>query len=105
MKKAFFGMVLMAVSISAYSGKDVSGTTVGYVYQPDLSPTEFEFEANRSHSCGSSLYRVQSNDEATANRKFSMVLAAFTADKKLSFHDKEICSGSRSLVSWIRITN
>ncbi len=101
----FLMFLTIALSSSLYAAEDVSGRTVNYVYQPDLAPTEFEFEANRQHDCGSSLYRVRSNDEATAGRKFSIVLAAFSAGKKIAFHDTGQCSGSRAIVSWVRITN
>lgn len=105
MKKYLFIFMSISLTFSAFAAEDVSGRTVNYVYQPDLAPTEFEFDANRTHSCGSTLYRVKSNDEATADRKFSLILAAFASGKKISFHDTGTCSGSRSIVSWIRITN
>lgn len=104
MKRLLLSM-LVVFSPVAIAAENVSGQIVNYVYQPDLAPTEFEFAANRSHECGSSLYRVRSNDEATASRKFSIVLASFVSGKKLSFHDTGQCSGSRAIVSWVRITN
>lgn len=105
MKKMLLFVVLFGASFVASAAEDVHGRTVGYVYQPDLAPTEFEFEANRQHGCGSSLYRVRSNDEATASRKFSLVLAAFASGKKIAFHDTGACVSGRAVVAWVRITN
>lgn len=105
MKKSLLTAALVLSVNSVFAGTDVAGKTVNYVYQPDLAPTEFEFEAARTNSCGSRLYRVQSSNEAIANRKFSMVLAAFTSGKKIAFHDKEVCVNGRSLVAWVRIVN
>jgi len=102
--KYFLFVVVLIVSSSASAAKDVSGRTIDYVYQPDLAPTEFDFAANLTHGCGTNIYRVRSNDEATANRKFSIILAAFTSGKKIAFHDTEVCAGNRSIVSWVRIT-
>ena len=97
-------LFFIVCSLNAYAGKDVSHATVTYVYQPDLAPTEFEFSSDKPNACGSSLYRVQSNDVDTANRKFAIILAAYTAGKNIAFHDKEVCAGSRSTVTWVRIT-
>lgn len=105
MKKLLLTAALVFISSSTLAGTDVDGQTVSFVYQPDLAPTEFEFEASRPNSCGSRLYRVQSNNETIANRKFSIVLAAFTSGKKIAFYDKEECIGGRSLVAWVRIVN
>lgn len=96
---------MFALSFSVFAAKDVTSSTVIYVYQPDLAPTEFEFNANVANSCGSQLYRVQSSHEAIASRKFALVLAAYTAGKKLAFHDSEVCVSGRSLVKWVRIIN
>ena len=105
MKNILLGAMLVITALPVLAGEDAHGKTISYVYQPDLAPTEFEFNANRTHGCGSSLYRVKSNDAATASRKFAIVLAAFTSGKKLAFHDTGVCAGSRSIVSWVRITN
>lgn len=107
MKKIKFvlAICLLQASSLALAGKDVSGASVSYVYQWDSEGTVFEFEASVPHSCGSSLYRVTSPNETVANRKFSLVLSAFMADKKIAFHDKEQCEGTRSIVTWVRITN
>lgn len=105
MKNIVFIVLLVCFSVSAFSAEDVSGQTVSYVYQPDLAPTEFDFDVGKTHGCGSTMYRVKSNDETTANRKFSLILAAFSSGKKVSFHDSGVCSGNRSIVTWVRITN
>ncbi|MCO7223347.1 hypothetical protein [Pleionea sp. CnH1-48] len=103
--KTFISIVIGVMALPAIAGKDVNDRTVNYVYQPDLAPTEFEFSANRTNACGTDLYRVQSPDEATADRKFSLVLAAFTTKKKLSFHDTEVCKSGRAVVSWVKLVN
>lgn len=107
MKKIRFVLTILLLQASSVvlAGKDISGASVNYVYQWDSEGTVFEFEASVPHACGSSLYRVTSPSETVANRKFSLVLSAFMADKKLAFHDKEQCEGARSIVTWVRITN
>ena len=105
MKKLIIAAFIATASFNTMAGKDIATSSVNYVYQPDLAPTEFEFNASVANSCGSSLYRVKSNEVETANRKFAIVLAAFASGKSLAFHDKEQCEGSRSLVSWVRIKN
>jgi len=86
-----------------YAAKDITASGVNYIYQLDSDPTTFEFSASVAHSCGSNLYRVKSPNEAVANRKFSLVLTAFTTNGKLTFHDTEQCEGSRSVVAWVRL--
>ena len=98
-------VVCLIFSLPVNAAKNVNNSSVNYVYQQDTSPTDFEFQSNVAHSCGSSLYRVKSNDTEVANRKFSIVLTAFTTGKNLAFHDSEVCEGNRSIVSWVRITN
>ncbi len=95
-----------SLSLVAHAQKNVLNTTVEYVYQRDTEPTVFEFRASIPHGCGGGfIYRVESPSEAVTSRKFALVLAAFTAGKKLSFYDTEQCNGSRSIVSWVRIVN
>jgi len=104
MKKLFM-LTALAFASPSFAAKDIMQSEIVYVYQPDLAPTEFEFQSNIANSCGSHLYRVKSNDEATAQRKFSIVLTAFSTGKNLAFNDTETCQGSRSIVSWVRVTN
>jgi len=104
MKKTL-GIITLIMSCYAFGGIDVGDTTVNYVYQLDSEATTFEFYSSKPNNCGSHLYRVKSPNEAVANRKFSLVLTAFTANKKLGFHDTQICEGYRSIVSWVRLTN
>ncbi len=103
MKKIIF-LLFVCISIPSFAAKDIHRSKVDYVYQLDSDSTVFEFMSNVSHSCGGKLYRVKSPNEAVANRKFSMVLTAFTADKNLAFHDTQNCEGNRSVVAWVRIT-
>lgn len=103
--KILLTAILMCFTSLAFSAEDVVGKTIEFVYQPDLAVTEFDFAANRQNGCGSNLYRVSSADVQIANRKFSLVLAAFSAGKKLSFHDRGVCEGNRSMVSWVKITS
>jgi hypothetical protein len=101
--KSVLGIILLVISGQVLAGKDISTSTVNYVYQLDGDATVFEFNSSVHHACGSSLYRVRSSNVAVANRKFSLVLTAFTADKKLAFHDTQKCEGNRSVVAWIRL--
>lgn len=94
---------LFFISFESHAGVDVSSSKVVYVYQQDLPPSEFEFRSDRPNNCGSTLYRVKSNNETIANRKFAIVLSALMSDKDLAFRDTQICDGSRSVVSWVRI--
>jgi len=103
--KILVSLITFLPIIAFSADENVSGVYINYVYQQDLAPTEFEFSLSRQHDCGSGIYRVVSNNEAVANRKFSLVLAAFTSGKKISFHDIGECFENRTLVSWIRITN
>ncbi|MCP3669491.1 MAG: Spc97/Spc98 family protein [Gammaproteobacteria bacterium] len=102
--KIFLRFFLLGISSQVFAG-DVGSSVVNFVYQRDLPDTEFEFSSNISHGCGSSLYRVSSFTPIVANRKFSVVLTAFTAGKNLAFHDTGVCEGDRSIVSWVRVTN
>ena len=104
MKKIFL-VALAFLSFPAFSAENVYGTSVSYVYQVGSEPTQFDFQSSRTNECGSSLYRVTSDDVHIANRKFSLVLAAFISGKRLAFHDTGTCAGNRALVSWVRITN
>ncbi|MGR5378750.1 hypothetical protein [Vibrio harveyi] len=97
-------LFLLIFTASATAGKDVLESKIDYIYQLDSDSTVFEFKSTIKNQCGSNLYRVKSPNEAVANRKFSLVLAAFTTDKNLAFHDTESCEGLRSIVAWVRIT-
>jgi len=89
------------------AGADVQGQTVGYVYQFNSSDsTMFDVHVpTRTHECGSSLYRSTSTSDAIADRKFALILAAFTSNKKISFRETGVCDGNRMKISWVRITN
>ena len=97
--------ILIFLTVPALAGKDVSSSMINYVYQLDSDETVFEFNSSVKHGCGSHLYRVESPSAAVANRKFALVLAAFMGGKKIAFHDRESCLGSRSSVAWIRLIN
>ncbi|MBA6258241.1 MULTISPECIES: hypothetical protein [unclassified Colwellia] len=102
-KKAIVASVLVFISNFTFAAKDISSSTVNYVYQLDSDATVFEFSASVSHSCGSNLYRVKSPNESVANRKFSLILTAFTTNGKVAFHDTQSCEGNRSVVAWVRL--
>ena len=103
MKKSLL-CILLLISSPLWAGKDVGKSKVSYIYQLDTDSTVFEFNSTVRHECGSTLYRVKSPTEAVADRKFALVLTAFTTDNNLAFHDTGVCEGIRSVVSWIRIT-
>ena len=96
--KNLLTLILLLSSVSSFAGKDISSSEVVFVYQPDLNPNEFEFNSTVPNGCGSNLYRVVSEHESIGNRKFSIVLTAFTVGNKLAFHDKQTCVSGRSLV-------
>jgi len=105
--KHYLIIIIIFFTSTIHAAEDVHGLTVGYVYQFD-HPDSTVFDINipsRPHSCGSTLYRSYSSSDAIANRKFSLVLTAFTSSKKISFHDTGVCEGTRMKVAWIRITN
>lgn len=102
-KYFLIGVLCLSPSL-CFAGKDISSSTVEYVYQLDSDATVFEFGSSIvSTTCGFSNYRVESPNVDVANRKFALVLAAFTAGKKLAFHDTETCESGRSVVSWVRL--
>jgi len=93
-------------SIAGQAG-DVHGLVIESVYQPDFdNTTTFDIIVkNHTNSCGTRLYRSVSSSEAIANRKFSLVLTAFTSGKKISLYDLGECDYNRSKAGWIRITD
>ena len=105
----FLPVVFMLFGLAnfAYAGQDVFNLEVEYVYQQSFDDsTTFEFAVkNRSHSCGSNLYRSRSPSDSIAQRKFSLILAAFTSGKKVSINETGACEGSRMVVEWVRITH
>ena len=98
-------LVLSFASAMAFAARDVAGASVSQVYQWDSDGIAFDFEASVPHSCGSSLYRVTSPNQVVSDRKFTLILTAFAAGKKIAFHDTGVCDGTRSLASWVRITD
>ena len=101
--KIIITTVLMCVSCLSFAARGVDSSKVEYVYQLDSDATVFEFSSSVSNGCGSTLYKVKSPNEAVANRKFSLVLIAFTTNGYLTFYDTQICEGTRSVVGWIRL--
>lgn len=82
---------------------DVGPVKLNYVYQLD-SPDSFDFRVlGRTTSCGSTLYRIQNTDAAVLDRKFSIAMSALLANKDVEFFEKDVCTGGRMLVGWIRI--
>jgi len=110
MKKTLmiFALLYANVTLPVFAqGADVYGLTVGYVYQFDSSNSTV-FDINipaRPHACGTTIYRSSSNSDAIANRKFTLVVTAFTANKKIAFRETGECEGNRMKVAWIRLTN
>ena len=102
--KHLLTFLLALLSLPTLAAKDVLNSKINYVYQLDSDATVFEFQSNVPNGCGGHLYRVHSPNEAVANRKFSLVLTAFTTDANLAFHDTESCApGNRSIVAWVRL--
>ena len=103
--KFIVSLFILLVSLQAFSAVSVGPINVHYVYQLDSRPTVFEFSTNTVNGCGSFHYRVKSPNVPVAERKFSLVLAAFIHNKKIMFADSQVCDGDRALVEWVRIVN
>lgn len=99
----FTFFVFIQFELSA--AEDVLNKQVSNVYQLDSDATVFEIRTDEPNSCGGVYWRVKSPNEAVANRKFSLVLTAFTTKSAISFHDTGVCESNRSVVSWIRLSN
>jgi|GEM_PF-1238631 len=110
--KQFIGLVFLVLGFSfqCFAGKDITRSQVEHISQLNSDPTIFEFYSSVSNQCGTNSYRVKSPNETIANRKFAIVLAAFTANKNLAFHDASfnnpaLCESGRAVVEWVRISN
>jgi len=98
----------LALSISIFtSAAPQTELSVQYVYQVDnADPTAFDFAVPAIiHACGSNIYRVFSNSEAAAERKFRMVMSVFKRDKKwsLSINELDSCDANRMKVGWVQL--
>ena len=102
MNKIILSTYLAFLSVNAFAA-ELNLNSVSYVYEIGESNT-FDFSSGPTHECGTNLYRVSSPSADSVNRKFSLVLSAFMADKKLIVNT-EVCTGNRMKVSWIRLTN
>ncbi|MEM1052994.1 MAG: hypothetical protein AAGI28_12965 [Pseudomonadota bacterium] len=102
-------LCVLATPTQVYAqAQAVTGLTVNYVYQLHHVADSFEFEAamGQPHACGSKLYRVTDMDPDRLARHFTLVLTAFTTDKKLSIWETGVCAGGgRMSVGWTRLTN
>lgn len=76
---------LVAQNLAAQS--DVLNQKVKSVYQMDHFDGEFLFETGNSNGCDGKWFKVKSPSESIANRKFSIVLAAYTSDRTIAFYD------------------
>ncbi len=103
--KIIFGLFFLVACTQAFAAVGVGPATVNYVYQLDSDSTVFEFSISAVNSCGSYHYKVKSPNEDVANRKFSLVLAAFSSGKRIMFADMQVCEGDRTVVSWVRLVN
>ena len=93
-----FICLLLPIGVFAES-KTISKIDYVYVLNTEKS---FDFSGGQNHECGSNLYRTNDATEEITNRKFSLVLAAYTAGKKVIINT-EGCAGSRMKFGWIRI--
>lgn len=101
-------IAVLALSISVFaSAAPQTGLSVQYVYQVDnADPTSFDFAVpEMTHGCGSNIYRVFSNSEAAAERKFRMVMSVFKKDQKwsLSINELDSCDANRMKVGWVQL--
>lgn len=76
---------------------------VGYVYVLEDGQS-FDFAAGANHECGTNIYRTRADDAGVLNRKFSLILTAYTAGKRLTINTSN-CDGNRLLFNWVRLHN
>lgn len=74
---------------------------ISYVYVLDDGQS-FDFSAGAHHECGTNIYRTRAADAGILNRKFSLVLTAYTARKRLTINTSG-CDGNRLLFNWVRL--
>lgn len=74
---------------------------VGYVYVLEDGQS-FDFASGVNHECGTNIYRTRADNPDVLNRKFSLVLTAYTARKRLTINTDN-CDGNRLLFNWVRI--
>jgi len=98
--KNFIFVVGLVMTLGA-TAEPKTISKVDYVYVLDVERS-FDFSGGSNHECGSNLYRTTAATEDIANRKFSLLLAAFTAVKKVVINT-EGCSGNRMKFGWVRI--
>lgn len=104
MKNIFVLAVTIGLVMSSYVyGETRTIEKVDYVYVLDAEKS-FDFSGGNTHECGSNLYRTITPTEEIANRKFSVVLTAFSAGKKVILNT-EGCSGNRMLFGWVRVSD
>lgn len=96
----FFLILTFSVLATNVLAKTKTISKVNYVYVLDIERS-FDFSGD-THECGSNIYRTKTETEEIANRKFSLVLAAYTAGKRLTI-DTRGCDGNRMLFGWVRI--
>jgi hypothetical protein len=99
----FVTVLLVSFFETAYAGT-VGPVEIEAVYQLD-TPTAFDFIISRQNTCGSYFYRVESPNEEIAARKMSLVTVAFTAGKRIEFHEESCIGNNRMKVVWIKLVN
>ncbi len=100
MKQSIAALLLLLISTHS-SAESVSLDSINYVYELN-SQHSFDFAGGASHHCGSNQYRVKSTSSESIARKFSIVLAAFIAEKRIIVNAGD-CEGDRRIVGWVRI--
>lgn len=101
MKVIILLLTVMLASGVAAESKNID--KIDYVYVLDMEKS-FEFSGGSEHECGSSLYRATGTTEDIVNRKFTLLLAAYTAGKKVVINT-EGCAGNRMKFGWVRIVD
>ena len=62
----------------------------------------FDFAGGEPHEFGSNLYCAPSGTDDSVSRKFSLLLTAFVAEKRILVNT-EGCEDNRMKVGWIRL--
>jgi hypothetical protein len=108
MKKLSLILIFLLPFSSHILAKDIYGIEVTAIYQleDEVNPP-FDFQSKHNlHKCGgkkSNHFRVYSDDITTGNRRFKLLLSAFSQQTKISVGTMK-CEGKRMITSWIRLS-
>lgn len=92
----------LTLSTSLAFAEAVTIDSVSFAYDIGTE-NSFDFAGGSTlNKCDSYYYRTIASTPDSINRKFSMILMAIAADKKIMVNT-EGCSEDRMLVGWVRV--